>query len=85
MEDRLATITRFYFEHYIARLNIEYYKKLLETEIDEPKRRIVTRLLAEAIEPAPGVMILDARDSLPLPEHAPECPRLDCRRSDRTP
>jgi phenylpyruvate tautomerase PptA (4-oxalocrotonate tautomerase family) len=47
MEDRLATITRFYFEHYIARLNIEYYKKLLETEIDEPKRRIVTRLIAE--------------------------------------
>jgi hypothetical protein len=54
MEDRLDTITRFYFEHYIAGLNIEYYKKLLETEIDEPKRRTVTRLLAEAIEPAPG-------------------------------
>jgi ABC-type siderophore export system fused ATPase/permease subunit len=47
MEDRLNTITRLNIEHYIARLNIEYYKKLLETEIDETKRRIVTRLLAE--------------------------------------
>jgi ATP sulfurylase len=47
MEDRLDRIIRFYFEDYLARLNIEYYKKLLETEIDEPKRRIVTRLLAE--------------------------------------
>jgi hypothetical protein len=33
--------------HYIARLNIAYYKKLLETEINETTRRIVTRLLAE--------------------------------------
>jgi hypothetical protein len=47
MEDRLDTITRLNLDHYIARLNIEYYKKLLETEIDETQRRIVTRLLAE--------------------------------------
>jgi ATP sulfurylase len=47
MEDRLDTITRLNLDHYIARLNIEYYNKLLETEIDETQRRIVTRLLAE--------------------------------------
>jgi ABC-type siderophore export system fused ATPase/permease subunit len=47
MEDHLDTITRLNIAHYIARLNIEYYKKLLETEIDETTRRIVTRLLAE--------------------------------------
>jgi hypothetical protein len=34
-------------ENYIARLNIENYKKLLETDIDETKRQIVMRLLAE--------------------------------------
>jgi ABC-type siderophore export system fused ATPase/permease subunit len=47
MEDRLNTVTRSNIDHYIARLNIEHYKKILETEIDEVTRRIVTRLLAE--------------------------------------
>jgi hypothetical protein len=47
MEDHLDTITRLNIAHYIARLNIGYYKKLLETELDETTRRIVTRLLAE--------------------------------------
>lgn len=47
MEDHPDTITRLDIAHYIARLNIEYYKKLLETEIDETTRRIVRRLLAE--------------------------------------
>ncbi len=31
----------------VARLNIEHYKRLLETDIDEPKRRTVEGLLAE--------------------------------------
>jgi ABC-type siderophore export system fused ATPase/permease subunit len=47
MENRLNTVTRSNIDHYIARLNIEHYKKILETEIDEVTRRIVTRLLAE--------------------------------------
>jgi hypothetical protein len=38
MEDRLDTIVR---------LNIEHFKKLLETDIDETKRQMVKRLLAE--------------------------------------
>jgi hypothetical protein len=47
MEDRLDTIVRLNIEHYIARLNIEHFKKLLETDIDETKRQMVKRLLAE--------------------------------------
>jgi hypothetical protein len=47
MEDRLDTIVRLNIEHYIARLNIEHFKKLLETDIDETKRQIMKRLLAE--------------------------------------
>jgi hypothetical protein len=31
----------------IARLNIEHYRKLLASEMDETKRRTVRRLLAE--------------------------------------
>jgi len=31
----------------IARLNIEHYRRLLATEIDESKRQTVMRLLAE--------------------------------------
>ena len=31
----------------VARLNIEHYRKLLETETDEKKRATLTRLLAE--------------------------------------
>jgi ATP sulfurylase len=47
MEDRLNTITRLNIDQYIARLNIEHYKKMLETEIDESTRQIVMQLLAE--------------------------------------
>jgi uncharacterized protein Yka (UPF0111/DUF47 family) len=47
MQDSVETIIRLNIEHYIARLNIEHYKKLLETDIDETKRQIVMRLLAE--------------------------------------
>jgi hypothetical protein len=47
MEDRVETIIRLGVEHYILRLKIEHYKKLLETDIDETKRQIVVRLLAE--------------------------------------
>jgi ferritin-like metal-binding protein YciE len=39
MKDGVETI--------ISRLNIEHYKKLLETHIDETKRQIVMQLLAE--------------------------------------
>jgi len=31
----------------VARLNIEHYRKLLGTEVDEAKRRTLQRLLAE--------------------------------------
>lgn len=34
-------------ETIVARLKIEHYKKLLETETDEPRRQIVMRLLAD--------------------------------------
>jgi hypothetical protein len=34
-------------ERTVTRLNIEHYKKLLESETDEPKRRMLLRLLAE--------------------------------------
>jgi hypothetical protein len=34
-------------ERTITRLNIEHYKKLLESETDEPKRQTLLRLLAE--------------------------------------
>jgi hypothetical protein len=44
MEDRAP---RLKIDHYIARLNIQHYKKLLETDIDETKREIVIRLLAK--------------------------------------
>jgi hypothetical protein len=47
MDDRLNTVTHSNIDHYIARKNIEHYKKILETEIDEVTRRIVTQLLAE--------------------------------------
>jgi hypothetical protein len=47
MEDRLNTVTPSNIDHYIARKNIEHYEKILETEIDEVTRRIVTQLLAE--------------------------------------
>jgi len=47
MENRLNTVTHSNIDHYIARKNIEYYKKILETETDEVRRRIVTQLLAE--------------------------------------
>ena len=39
MKDGVETI--------ISRLNIEHYKKLLETDTDEARRQIVMRLLAE--------------------------------------
>ena len=31
----------------VARLNIEHYRRLLETEADETKRQTIRRLLAE--------------------------------------
>lgn len=31
----------------VAHLNIEHYRRLLETEIDPPKRETILRLLAE--------------------------------------
>jgi hypothetical protein len=31
----------------VARLNIEHYRRLLETETDETKRLMIVRLLAE--------------------------------------
>jgi hypothetical protein len=31
----------------VARLNVEHYRKLLVTELDETKRRTLQRLLAE--------------------------------------
>ena len=34
-------------EKFVARLNIEHYRKLLATELDETKRRELLRLLAE--------------------------------------
>ncbi len=34
-------------DKFIARHNIEHYRKLLATELDEAKRREVLRLLAE--------------------------------------
>jgi hypothetical protein len=34
-------------ERIVTRLNIEHYKKLLESETDEPKRQTLLRLLAE--------------------------------------
>jgi hypothetical protein len=34
-------------ERTVTRLNIEHYKKLLESEVDEPKRQALPRLLAE--------------------------------------
>jgi hypothetical protein len=53
--DRYSSLLRFIretkmeggVETIVARLNIEYYKKLLETNTDEPSRQIVMRLLAE--------------------------------------
>jgi hypothetical protein len=45
MEDRVDI--RLNIKNYIARLNIEHYKKLLETDIDETTRQIVMQLLAE--------------------------------------
>jgi hypothetical protein len=53
--DRYSSLFRFIHEtkmeggveSIVARLNIEYYKKLLETDTDEPRRQIVMRLLAE--------------------------------------
>jgi hypothetical protein len=37
-------------ERTVTRLNIEHYKKLLESETDEPKRQMLLRLLAEEEE-----------------------------------
>ena len=34
-------------ERTITRLNIEHYRKLLDSETDEPKRQTLRRLLAE--------------------------------------
>jgi len=34
-------------ERTVTRLNIEHYKKLLESETDEPRRQMLLRLLAE--------------------------------------
>jgi hypothetical protein len=34
-------------ERTVTRLNIEHYKKLLESETDEPRRQTLLRLLAE--------------------------------------
>jgi sugar-specific transcriptional regulator TrmB len=45
MEDRVETIMN--IERYIACLNIEHYKKLLETDIDETKRKVLMQLLAK--------------------------------------
>jgi hypothetical protein len=50
--DRYSSLFRFIQEEggvetVVARLNIEHYKKLLETDTDEPRRQIVMRLLAE--------------------------------------
>lgn len=41
----------------VAKLNIEHYKRLLATEIDEQQRRVLLRLLAEEeakLNPPPG-------------------------------
>jgi ABC-type siderophore export system fused ATPase/permease subunit len=68
MEDRLNTVTRSNIDHFIARLNIEHYKKILETEIDEVTRQIVTRLLAEehAVEAVSKANVREAeKDSDP--------------------
>lgn len=53
--DRYSSILRFIHETkmeggvdtIVARLKIEHYKKLLETDTDETRRKIVMRLLAE--------------------------------------
>jgi hypothetical protein len=44
----------------IARLNIEHFKKLLETEADPQKRAVIERLLAE--EKLKLTALLKARD-----------------------
>ena len=44
----------------IARLNIEHFKKLLETEGDPQKRTVIERLLAE--EELKLATLLNARD-----------------------
>jgi hypothetical protein len=65
MEDRVETIKGL-TEYYIARLNIEHYKKLLETDIDETKRQIVMQLLAEEQANLIGILskaiVREARD-----------------------
>ena len=41
----------------VASLNIEHYKRLLESETDEQKRKVLLRLLAEEeakLTPRPG-------------------------------
>ena len=53
--DRYSSLLRFIRETkmeggvdtIVTRLKIEYYKKLLETDTDETRRKIVMRLLAE--------------------------------------
>jgi len=53
--DRYSSLLRFVHETkmeggvdtIVTRLKIEYYKKLLETDTDETRRKIVMRLLAD--------------------------------------
>jgi ABC-type siderophore export system fused ATPase/permease subunit len=72
MEDCVETIIHLsIFEHYIARLKIEHYKKLLETDIDEIKRQIVLRLLAEEQANLVGI-VREAEKDLDQTEKDPD-------------
>jgi hypothetical protein len=62
----------------VARLNIEHFRRLLGTEIDEAKRSVILRLLAEeeanlaALTDPPTAS--DAEDPNPLPTGTPYRP-----------
>jgi hypothetical protein len=49
-------------ERTVTRLNIEHYKKLLESETDETKRQTLTRLLAEEEARLRSFAEVDARE-----------------------
>jgi hypothetical protein len=48
----------------VARLNIEHYRRLLETETDEAKRQIIVRLLAEEEAKLEGILGPWKRDNI---------------------
>ena len=48
-------------ERTVTRLNIEHYKKLLESETDETRRQTLTRLLAEEEAKLRSFAEVDAR------------------------